>query len=89
MSQQASPSAGKVYGLERVTRIWGVLGATIYRHREEPAARERPGPLGAMSDQDLVGEIRQLLQASPFIRRKISGLEEIKNRVVHADARHT
>jgi hypothetical protein len=34
-------------------------------------------------------EIRQVLQASPFIWRKISGLEEIKNLVVHADARHT
>lgn len=44
MSHQASPSAGKVYGLERVTRIRGVPGATIYRRRQEPAARERdPG----------------------------------------------
>jgi hypothetical protein len=34
-------------------------------------------------------EIRQLLQASPFIWRKISGLVNIKNLVVHADARHT
>jgi putative transposase len=89
MSQQASPSAGKVYGLERVTRIWDVLGATIYRHREEQVARERPGPLGAMSDQDLVGEIRQLLQASPFNPEKNFGAGGIKNRVVHADARHT
>jgi hypothetical protein len=78
MSQQASFSAGKFYGLERVTRIRGVLGAISYRHRQEPVARERPGPLGAMSDQELIGEIRQLLQASLLIRRKISGLEETK-----------
>ena len=75
MNQQALSFAGKVYGLERVTRIWAVPGATIYSHRQEQVARKRPGPLGAMSNQDLVGEIRQLPQASP---RKISGLEEIK-----------
>ena len=43
MSQQASPSTGKVYGLERVTRIRDVLGATIYRRRQEPVARRDPG----------------------------------------------
>ena len=48
MSQQASPTAGKVYGLERVTRIGGVPGATFYPRLQEPVARKRPGPLGAM-----------------------------------------
>ena len=33
MSRQVSPSTDKVYGLERVSRLWGVSRATIYRHR--------------------------------------------------------
>ena len=59
MSRQVSPSIGKIYGLQRVTRIWGVSRATIYRHRQEPVARTRPGPIGAMPDADLVRAIRQ------------------------------
>ena len=68
MSRQASPSTGHVYGLERVTRIWGVSRATIYRHRRPSggAVRKRPGPQGAMADESLVAAIRQLLGDSPF-----------------------
>ena len=66
MSRQVSPSVGKIYGLQRVTRIWGVSRATIYRHRQEPVARTRSGPIGAMPDEDLVRAIRQLLTDSPF-----------------------
>ena len=68
MSRQVSPSTDQVYGLQRVTRISGVSRATIYR-ASPPLGRceaQRPGPLGAMSDKDLVAEIRQLLQDSPF-----------------------
>ena len=45
MSRQVSPSTDQVYGLQRVTRIWGVSRATIYRHRHHSggAVRERPG----------------------------------------------
>ncbi len=68
MSQQVSPSTGRIYGLERVTRLWGVSRATVYRHRRpsKVVERKRPGPLGAMSDDDLVVAIRQLLTDSPF-----------------------
>jgi len=68
MSRQVSPSTDKVYGLQRVTRFWGVARATVYRHRHltQAVERKRPGPLGAMSDDDLVRAIRQLLTDSPF-----------------------
>ena len=36
MSRQVSPSTDQVYGLQRVTRLWGISRATIYRHRLEP-----------------------------------------------------
>ena len=68
MSRQVSPSTDKVYGLQRVARLWGVARATLYRHRRPArvAERKRPGPRGAMSDGDLVAAIRQLLTGSPF-----------------------
>ena len=68
MSRQVSPATERVYGLPRVTRVWGVSRATVYRHRR-PAAlvmRHRPGPLGAMADEALVAASRQRLAASPF-----------------------
>lgn len=51
-----------------MTRIWGVSRATLYRYRRPAgvAERERPGPRGATSDDDLVAAIRQLLTGSPF-----------------------
>jgi putative transposase len=67
MSRRVSPSTARVYGLQRVTRIWSVSRATVYRRRHRSDdAKKRPGPLGAMSDQDLVRAIRQLLTDSPF-----------------------
>jgi putative transposase len=54
MSRQVSPATERVYGLERVTRIWGVSRATVYRHRRPAAVtRKRPGPRGAMADEGI------------------------------------
>jgi transposase InsO family protein len=69
MSRQLSSSTGQVYGLLRVTRVWGVSRATVYRHRRPATAavaHKRPGPRGAMADEALVAAIRQLLADSPF-----------------------
>src|SRR3954452_8150278 len=93
MSRQISPSTDKVYGLERVTRLWGVSRATVYRHRHgsDRTAPKRPGPLGAMLDEDLVGEIRKLLAASPFhgeghrklwARLRFAGIRTSRRRVL-------
>jgi putative transposase len=99
MSRQVSPSVGKIYGLQRVTRIWGVSRATIYRHRHhlDDVRCQRPGPLGAMSDQDLVAEIRQLLQGSPFhgegyrklwARLRFAGIRTSRRRVLRLMREH-
>src|SRR4051812_49712813 len=67
MSRQGSPSTAEPYGIERVTRLWGVARATVYRHRRpDRGERRRPGPVGAMADAALVGEVRKLLEDSPF-----------------------
>ena len=99
MSRQVSPSTDQAYGLQRVTRLWGVPRATIYRHRHrsEAVARKRPGPLGAMSDQDLVEAIRQLLQDSPFhgegyrklwARLRFAGIRTSRRRVLRPMRAH-
>jgi putative transposase len=97
MSRQVSPSVGKIYGLQRVTRIWGVSRATVYRHRPETSEHKRPGPLGAMADEDLVQAIRQLLQDSPFhgegyrklwARLRLAGIRTSRRRVLRLMREH-
>ena len=50
MSRRVSPSTDQVYGLQRVTRIWGVSRATVYRHRHPSEAIERRRPRAARCD---------------------------------------
>ena len=97
MSRQVSPSTDQVYGLQRVTRPWGISRATVYRHRLEPIARKKPGPLGAMSDEDLVAAIRRLLQDSPFhgeghrklwARPRFAGIRTSRRRVLRLMREH-
>jgi transposase InsO family protein len=98
MSRRVSPSTGKVYGLQRVARLWGLSRATVCRHRR-PAdgERRRPGPLGAMSDEALVGEIRKLLRDSPFhgeghrklwARLRFAGVRTSRRRVLRPAREH-
>ena len=66
MSRVISPVTGKPYGLAAVCRVWRLARSGVYRHRSTPPARQRRGPLGAMSDDALTTEIRGVLAASPF-----------------------
>src|SRR5690349_9468431 len=98
MSRQVSPSTERAYGLERVTRIWGVSRATVYRHRRPAAVtRKRPGPRGAMADEALVAAIRQLLADSPFhgegyrklwARLRFAGIRTSRRRVLRLMREH-
>ena len=99
MSRQVSPSTDKVYGLLRVTRLWGVARATLYRHRRptKVVGRERPGPRGAMPDEDLVVAIRRLLTHSPFhgeghrklwARLRFAGIRTSRRRVLRLMRAH-
>jgi putative transposase len=99
MSRQVSPCTGQVYGLLRVTRVWGVSRATVYRHRRPVTAvvHTRPGPLGAMADEGLVAAIRQLLTDSPFhgegyrklwARLRFAGIRTSRGRVLRLMGEH-
>src|SRR3954447_9975946 len=93
MSRQISPSTDQVYGLERVSRLWGVSRATMYRHRHclKEAVRRRPGPQGAMADEGLVVALQELLRDSPFhgegyrklwARLRFAGIRTSRRRVL-------
>jgi putative transposase len=99
MSREVSSSTGQVYGLQRVTCIWGVSRATVYRHRRPAAAvaRKRPGPQGPTSDEGLVAAIRQLLRDSPFhgegyrklwARLRMAGIRTSRRRVLRLMREH-
>lgn len=73
MSQAASPSTDKPYGLSRVLRVWEKARSTFYHQRHaariEPTQtpiRRRPGPVGPCDDATLVEHIRVALHESPF-----------------------
>jgi putative transposase len=98
MSRQTSPSSGRAYGLARVTRIWGVSRATLYRHRQtSPAAPRRLGPIGPMPDDDLVAAIRRVLMESAFhgeghrkvwARLRFAGVRTSRRRVLRLMRQH-
>src|SRR5688572_16619173 len=68
MSCTISPSSKKPYGVARVVTVWNLARSSFYaaRHREHhPREPQKRGPK-VFSDQELVVEIRQLLDAPVF-----------------------
>lgn len=93
MSHITSPSSNKPYGVARVISLWGLARSSFYaardrqRHPREPQKR---GPK-VLSDQELVAEIRQMLDAPVFTgegyrkiwaRLRHKGLRTSKDRVL-------
>jgi putative transposase len=67
MSQTLSPSVSRCYGLARVARVWSISRASVYRALDGTPSNtiaRRPGPVGACSDTELAGHIRQQIAAS-------------------------
>ncbi len=70
MSNSFSISTRQAYGVARVCRVWALSRASFYRHtcptQDAPKQCKRRGPVGAMADVDLVSQITQLIEDSPF-----------------------
>jgi putative transposase len=70
MSRAASPFAGRLYGVVRVTREWEMARSSFYGRRRlagQPLrVLQRRGPKTAWSDAALLEKIRAVLAASPF-----------------------
>jgi putative transposase len=67
MSQTLSLSLARCYGMARVTRMWKVSRASVYRSLKETPPNtiaRRRGPVGAGSDAELAEHIRQQIAAS-------------------------
>src|SRR5947209_1725775 len=71
MSRAASPFAGRLYGVVRVTREWEMARSSFYYYQLRIAAQpqrvlRRRGSKTECSDETLTGKIREVLAASPF-----------------------
>lgn len=100
MSQETSPATGKRYGLKRICDALGVARSSIYSKREVTCSNivlKRPGPQGMVPETDLLQQIREDIEASPFkgeghrkiharIRRK--GIPVGKNRILRLMKQH-
>jgi len=85
MSQATSSSTGKLYGLARVCRVWGIPRSTLYWQRHASSAPgARRGPLGPCADDELIDHIRRILAASPFPGE---GYRKVWARLRHAGIR--
>jgi len=97
MSQTNSPSSGRLYGIQRVCRVWNRARSSVYEQRKRsncppelrPVAGKR-GPEGPCSDEQMVGHIRTVLAESPFhgegyrkvwARLRLKGIRSSKDRV--------
>ena len=71
MSQTCSPSTQRRYGLARVCRVWELARSTVYldqARRTGPAATpQKRGPKTRWSDDELLAEIRGVLEDAPFL----------------------
>ncbi len=68
MSRTLSPSSKKPYGVARVIAIWALARSSYYTARNRnlhPRTARKRGPQ-RLSDEELVKEIRQVLEASVF-----------------------
>jgi len=92
VSQTLSASTGKRYGLARVCRVWGIPRSTLYFQRCSTELRSgHRGPTGLPADDEIVQQIRSLLNDSPFhgegyrkvwARLRFKGIRTSKRRVL-------
>lgn len=86
MSCAVSPSSNKPYGVARVVSVWKLARSSFYaaRHRvQHPREPMKRGPK-VYGDEELVAEIRHLLQAPVFTGE---GYRKIWARLRHAGVR--
>jgi len=100
MSRTRSASTGRSYGRARVLKAWGLPRSTFYQRRRlhaSPRLPARRGPKTGYTDEQLVGEIRRTIQASPFhgeghrkvwARLRLAGVRTSLRRVLRLMRQH-
>ena len=93
MIERRSPATSKHYTLNQLTRVWRFACSSFYESKKrlkENILQRRRGPLGAGSDEDLIKEIKLVLDSSDFIgegyrkvwlRLRLQGVRTSKERV--------
>jgi putative transposase len=71
MSQTISPSADRLYGLERVCQAWDISRSTFYSRQKRAirlkgSERAKPGPKPRINDSELLGLVKEDIATSPF-----------------------
>ena len=90
-----SPGTGRRYPLTLICEVWAIARSTVYlardRAKHEPRELKKRGPKTKLSDEALVGAIRQVLEQSDFlgeghrkvrVRLRPKGIWVGKNRVL-------
>ena len=100
MSRSISPSSKKPYGVARLLSVWGLARSTYYDTRQRrlcPPPSRKPGPKH-LSDEELVKEIRRILDESVFhgegyrkiwARLRHKGVRALKDRVLRVMRENT
>lgn len=100
MSRARSASTGRCYGRARVLKVWGLPRSTFYQRRRLHASPRQParrGPKTRYTDEQLTGEIRRTIQASPFhgeghrkvwARLRLAGVRTSLRRVLRLMRQH-
>ena len=100
MSRTRSASTGRCYGRARVLKAWGLPWSTFYQRRRceaSPRPPARRGPKTRYTDEQLIGEIRRTIQASPFhgeghrkvwARLRLAGVRTSLRRVLRLMRQH-
>jgi transposase InsO family protein len=98
MSRTLSPSSNRPYGVARVSAVWRLARSSYYAARQrqqQPRVAVKRGP--RRSDEELVGEIRQVLEQSLFhgegyrkvwARLRHKGVRAWKDRVLRVMREH-
>lgn len=99
MSHTVSPSSQQSYGVARVTLVWNLARSSFYAARQRQLQPQDPKKRGPKvhSDEELVGEIRQLLAEPVFTgegyrkiwaRLRHKGIRTSKDRVLRLLREH-
>lgn len=99
MSRTLSPSSNRPYGVARVIAVWQLARSSFYaarRRQQHPQPAAKRGPR-RLSDEELAGEIRQVLDQSVFhgegyrkvwARLRHKGIRAWKDRVLRVMREH-
>ena len=69
MIERRSPATSKPYTLTQLSRVWRFARSSFYESKQrfkQNITQRRRGPLGAGSDEELIKEIKQVLDSSDF-----------------------